>query len=330
MLANHEINTDSIFKCTKIEEFNDLALRIFQYQYTNNNVYKEYVDLIGVNVSSIKNYTQIPFLPISFFKSHQVTSSLTSQKTFKSSGTTQSTRSKHYVADLKIYEQSFVMAFEQFFGKTEELVILALLPSYQEQGDSSLIYMTDYLIKKSNNSTSGYFLNEPQKLTDTILKLEQQKQKYVLFGVSYALLDFIEAQNFNLQFGTVIETGGMKGRRKELTKEELHETLAKGFGTQNISSEYGMTELLSQGYSKQNQLFQTPPWLKVLIRDTVDPFTLIGNDKTGLINVIDLANINSCSFIATDDLGKTFHDNTFKILGRYDNSDVRGCNLLVQ
>lgn len=330
MLTNQEINIDSIFKCTKIEEFNDLALRIFLYQYANNLVYKEYVNLIGIDVLSIKHHEQIPFLPISFFKSHKVTTFQNSQKTFKSSGTTQSIRSSHYVVDLSIYEKSFTIAFEQFFGKTEELVILALLPSYQEQGDSSLIYMTDYLISKSQNTTSGYFLNEPQKLIETILNLESQKQKYVLFGVSYALLDFIESQKFNLQFGTIIETGGMKGRRKELTKEELHNTLSKGFGTENISSEYGMTELLSQAYSKENQLFYTPSWLKILIRDTADPFTLIGNDKTGLINVIDLANINSCSFIATDDLGKTFNDNTFKILGRYDNSDVRGCNLLVQ
>lgn len=330
MLVNQEINIDSIFKCTKNEEFNDLALKIFKFQYTNNSIYKDYVNLIGTDVRHIKTTQEIPFLPIIFFKTHKVITSQNHQKTFKSSGTTQTTRSNHFITDLSIYEKSFVATFEQFFGKTEKLTVLALLPSYQEQGDSSLIYMTDYLIKKSNNPTSGYFLNEPQKLTETILKLEEQKQKYVLFGVSYALLDFIENKNYTLKHGTIIETGGMKGRRKELTKEELHNLLSKGFGTQNISSEYGMTELLSQGYSKENQIFSTPSWLKVLVRDTSDPFKLIGNDKTGLINVIDLANVNSCSFIATDDLGKTFSNGTFKVLGRYDNSDVRGCNLLVQ
>lgn len=330
MLENQQINIDSIFKCTKNEEFNDLALKIFHFQYANNNVYKQYVDLIGVNVNAVKKIEQIPFLPISFFKTHKVLSVNLHQKTFKSSGTTQSIRSNHYVADLSVYEKSFLTAFEQFFGKTEELTILALLPSYQEQGDSSLIYMTDYLINKAKKPYSGYFLNEAKKLEETILTLEEKKEKYILFGVSYALLDFIENKNYTLKYGTIIETGGMKGRRKELTKEELHSTLSKGFGTNNISSEYGMTELLSQGYSKENQVFYTPSWLKVLIRDTSDPFKLIGHEKTGLINVIDLANINSCSFIATDDLGKTFGNETFKILGRYDNSDVRGCNLLVQ
>lgn len=330
MLTNQKINIDLILKCTKNEEFNDLALKIFHFQYINNAVYKQYVDLIGTVVSEIKTFQEIPFLPISFFKSHKVITSSVTEKTFMSSGTTQSVRSKHHVSNLKIYEESFVKAFEDTFGKTDELVVLALLPSYQEQGDSSLIYMTDYLIKRSNNPDSGYFLNNVDELDLKIKKLEAQKQKYVLFGVSYALLDFIEEKSYKLKYGTVIETGGMKGRRKELTKEELHQTLSKGFGTKNISSEYGMTELLSQAYSRKDQKFQSPSWLKVLIRDTADPFKLIGNDKTGLINIIDLANINSCSFIATDDLGKTFDNSAFKVLGRYDNSDVRGCNLLVQ
>jgi hypothetical protein len=307
-----------------------LAINIFKYQYATNVVYKQYVDLIGVKPKEVNSYVQIPFLPISFFKTHKVITSNTIQKVFMSSGTTQNTRSKHYVSDIKVYEKSFVKAFENVFEKTEDIVVLALLPSYLEQGDSSLIYMTDFLIKKTKNKHSGYFLNNRSQLSEKLSELEAKKQKYVLFGVSYALLDFVEDKKYNLKYGTVIETGGMKGRRKELTKPELHEILEKGFGTKNISSEYGMTELLSQAYSKENQIFETPSWMKILIRDTGDPFELKGNNKTGLINVIDLANVNSCSFIATDDLGKTFEDETFKVLGRFDNSDVRGCNLLVQ
>ncbi len=311
------------------DSFNELALTVFQYQYKTIEIYKQFVDYIKVNPHKLNHYTQIPFLPIRFFKSHTVLSGNHKDKIFKSSGTGNMVRSNHYVKSLALYDASFTYCFEQFFGKANDLAVLCLLPSYQQQGDSSLVYMTDKLIQLSNNELSGYFLNDNNALCSTIQSLESTNQKYVLFGVSYALLDYVEKYNHTIKNGYIIETGGMKGRRKELTKEQLHAILQQGFGTTNISSEYGMTELLSQAYSKKDQLFETPNWMKVLIRETSDPFTLLPNNKTGLINIIDLANVHSCAFIATDDLGRIEGDG-FKVLGRYDNTDVRGCNLLVQ
>lgn len=324
-----EPNIKAILAIHTQEDFLEQALQVFRFQYHNNTVYKEFVDLLKIDVTKVSSIDNIPFLPISFFKSHKVLSTSNKvEKTFLSSGTTQSSRSKHHVTDLSIYKQSFTKAFELFFGQPRDLAVLCLLPSYQEQGDSSLIYMTDELVKQSNNNLSGYYINDDEKLFNTIEKLNKDKSPFVLFGVSYALLDYVDKHKHQLSVGSIIETGGMKGRRKELTKKELHTILQNGFGTKHISSEYGMTELLSQGYSLKDQTFYTPPWLHIALRDTDDPLTI--GAKSGLINVIDLANIYSCSFIATDDVGRQNPDGGFEVLGRYDYADVRGCNLLVQ
>lgn len=320
---------DNVFQITSDEQFLSLALDTFRFQYKNNPIYKDFVNKLNVDYTKIDRLEKIPFLPISFFKTHQVlVESKSVEKTFLSSGTTQMSRSKHQVHDLAIYQKSFIKCFEKFFGKTEELAILCLLPSYQEQGDSSLIYMTDHLISLSKDKRSGYYLENGKKLNQTILELEKDEKPFVLFGVAYSLLDYVEQFSHQLSFGKVIETGGMKGRRKELTKVQLHNELEKGFGKGTICSEYGMTELLSQAYSLLGNSFQTPPWMKVLLRATSDPFDL--SKTSGLINVIDLANIYSCSFIATDDVGRYNNDQSFQVLGRYDYADTRGCNLLVQ
>lgn len=322
---------EQIFKINSPNEFNDLALKVFQWQAKNNPVYREFVDELGTKIERVNQVSQIPFLPISLFKTHTIKSgNFDVEKTFLSSGTTQNNRSKHHIKSLKLYEQSFLKTFSQFFGDVSNLTILCLLPSYQEQGDSSLLYMTDFLIKASKNKLSGYFLNQNEKLFHTIEVLERENKPFVLFGVSYALLDYLDTYKHTLSIGKIIETGGMKGRRKELTKEQLHIKLEKGFGTNHICSEYGMTELLSQAYSLKNQTFHLPNWMSVMVRDTTDPFHFLETGKTGLINVIDLANIYSCSFIATDDVGVLIDKNQFKIKGRYDLADVRGCNLLVQ
>ena len=320
-----------IFNIKTETEFNEIAIDIFRYQATNNPVYKQYIDILKVDQSQIKSYREIPFLPIQFFKSQDIiTDGKSPEITFSSSGTTGMITSQHLVADVNLYTESFRKAFELFYGNVEDMAIVALLPSYLERSGSSLIYMVDDLIKRSNNSESGYFLYNHQDLFNTLSSLRDKGKKTVLFGVTYALLDFVE--NFNIDFPELIvmETGGMKGKRKEMIREELHKILCEGFHVESIHSEYGMTELLSQGYSKGNGLFHTPPWMKILIRDTNDPLSLLDNKKTGAINVIDLANYYSCSFIATQDLGKFHPDGSFEILGRFDNSDIRGCNLLVQ
>ena len=320
-----------IFNIKTETEFNEIAIDIFRYQATNNPVYKQYIDILKVDQSQIKSYREIPFLPIQFFKSQDIiTEGKSPEITFSSSGTTGMITSQHLVADVNLYIESFRKAFEVFYGNVEDMAIVALLPSYLERSGSSLIYMVDDLIKRSNNTESGYFLYNHQDLFNTLSTLRDKGKKTVLFGVTYALLDFVE--NFNIDFPELIvmETGGMKGKRKEMIREELHKILCEGFHVESIHSEYGMTELLSQGYSKGNGLFHTPPWMKILIRDTNDPLSLLDNKKTGAINVIDLANYYSCSFIATQDLGKFHQDGSFEILGRFDNSDIRGCNLLVQ
>jgi phenylacetate-coenzyme A ligase PaaK-like adenylate-forming protein len=320
-----------IFNIKTETEFNEFAIDIFRFQATNNPVYKQYIDILKVDQSQIKSYREIPFLPIQFFKSQDIiTDGKSPEITFSSSGTTGMITSQHLVADVNLYIESFRKAFELFYGNVEDMAIVALLPSYLERSGSSLIYMVDDLIKRSNNYESGYFLYNHQDLFNTLSSLRDKGKKTVLFGVTYALLDFVE--NFNIDFPELIvmETGGMKGKRKEMIREELHKILCEGFHVESIHSEYGMTELLSQGYSKGNGLFHTPPWMKILIRDTNDPLSLLDNKKTGAINVIDLANYYSCSFIATQDLGKFHHDGSFEILGRFDNSDIRGCNLLVQ
>ena len=318
-----------IFNISSDKGFENLALETFQFQYRQVNVYREFCDLLKANPSNVKTVNDIPFLPIQFFKSHQVlTKKSTYQRVFTSSGTTGSITSKHYVSDLAIYYKSFTKAFELFFGATENINILALLPNYLERKGSSLIYMVDALIQQSKNSNSGFYLNDISSLIEKLEYLEKTNQKTILLGVSYALLDLIEMKQFQLKNTIIMETGGMKGRRKEMVKEELQELLKKGFGVATIYSEYGMTELLSQAYSKGNGIFNCPPWMKILTRDTADAQTLVFN-KTGGINVIDLANINSCSFIATQDLGKAREDGSFEILGRFDDSDIRGCNLMV-
>lgn len=322
--------SQDIFTITSQKQFDKLALKIFRFQYENNKVYREFCEYLKTNPQQVKNIKQIPFLPIQFFKSHQVVSSSeTIQETFTSSGTTGMITSKHFVTDISIYEQSFRNAFSEFYGNIEDYAVLALLPSYLERDGSSLIYMANDLIERSNNEHSGFYLNNYDELITKLISLDNSGQNILLIGVTYALLDLIEKQTFQLKNAIIMETGGMKGKRKEIIREELHALLSNGFGVQNIHSEYGMTELLSQAYSFGNGIFECPNWMQILVRDTEDALSYVDYGKTGGINVIDLANINSCSFIATQDLGKKYPNNSFEVLGRFDNSDIRGCNLMV-
>ncbi|MGB5417797.1 acyl transferase [Algibacter sp.] len=324
------IETASIFNIKNREEFEDLAIKIFKFQFENNKVYRSFCDLLYKHPSEVKTIKDIPFLPIQFFKTRDVLSSTEAIKTtFTSSGTSGAETSKHHVTDLKIYQNSFSKGFEQFYGNIEDYVILGLLPSYLEREGSSLIYMVDSMIKTSNHSESGFYLDNFSQLKDTLTKLDSEGKKVLLIGVSFALLDFIETYQFNLKNTIIMETGGMKGRRKELIRTELHNALKKGFGVEHIHSEYGMTELLSQAYSKGNGIFNCPPWMTILTRDTEDALTIQSPGKTGGLNIIDLANVNSCSFIATQDLGSVNSDGSFEVIGRFDNSDIRGCNLMV-
>lgn len=320
---------DKIFNIKTPDEFNTMALTIFNHQFKNNKTYRSFCDLLYKHPSDVKTITDIPFLPIEFFKTKQVLSALEDiQTTFTSSGTTGSIVSKHHVTDLKIYESSYLKGFEKYYGKIDDYIVLALLPSYLEREGSSLIYMVNDLIHKSNHPDSGFYLNNLDALSNKLTSLDKSNKKVLLIGVSFALLDLIEHQRFQLKNTIIMETGGMKGRRKEIIRQELHQLLKEGFGVTSIHSEYGMTELLSQGYSNGRGVFNCPPWMKILTRDTEDPLSTQGHGKTGGINVIDLANINSCSFIATQDLGKTYNDGSFEIIGRFDNSDIRGCNLM--
>ena len=323
------LDTKAIFNIKTEQEFGNIALQIFKFQFENNKVYRSFCDLLYKHPSDINTVEEIPFLPIQFYKTHQVISSKASiEIAFTSSGTTRSVASKHHVTDLELYKSSFRKGFQQFYGKIQDYIVLALLPSYLEREGSSLIYMVNDMIKKSNNKASGFYLNNITELKDTLISLDSQGQKVLLIGVSFALLDLVEQHQFNLKHTIVMETGGMKGRRKELVREELHSKLKQGFGANSIHSEYGMTELLSQAYSKGNGLFKTPSWMKVLTRDTEDALTILNEGKTGGINIIDLANINSCAFISTQDLGRVHSDDSFEIIGRFDNSDIRGCNLM--
>ena len=322
--------TNKILSINSDANFNDLALEIFRYQYKNNPAYRDFVSGLRVRPNQINHYLQIPFLPIEFFKTQIVYSGdNTNLNYFSSSGTTGSTTSRHYYMDTNFYGQSFSKSFKYFYGDVSDYVILALLPSYLEREGSSLVYMIDSLINRSNNKKSGFYLDDLDLLATELKTLDALGTKVLLIGVSFALLDLIEKYSFNLQNTIIMETGGMKGRRKEMVREELHQLLKNGFGIKSIHSEYGMTELFSQAYSRGEGIFKTPPWMRVIIRDVNDPMHLIGNTKTGGINVIDLANYQSCSFIATQDLGKTFADGPFEVLGRFDDSDIRGCNLLV-
>jgi len=324
------IQNSDIFSIQTSEDFKDIALKIFKHQFENNAVYRSFCDLLYVHPSDVSEIKDIPFLPIQFFKSHQVVSNSNPIETvFSSSGTTGSVTSKHLITDLKVYRESFSKAFNYFYGPIEDYTVLALLPSYLEREGSSLIYMVDQLIKDSKNHKSGFYLNNLSELKDTLIDLDTGGQKVLLIGVSFALLDLVELHQFQLKNTVVMETGGMKGRRKELIRDELHTILKEGFGLETIHSEYGMTELLSQAYSKGNGVFECPPWMKILTRDTEDALTILPSNKTGGINVIDLANVNSCSFIATQDLGKVYTNGSFDIIGRFDSSDIRGCNLMV-
>lgn len=321
---------DKIFNIQSEEEFINAALEVFKHQFKNNKVYRSFCDLLCVHPSDVKTIEDIPFLPIQFFKSKKVLSSLNEiEETFTSSGTSGSTTSKHFITDLSWYTNSYLKGFQHFYGNIEDYVVLALLPNYLERKGSSLVFMVDDLIRKSKKVESGFFLNNEVDLAKKLQKLDKKRQKTLLIGVSFALLDLIENYSFNLKNTIIMETGGMKGRRKELVRSELHELLSKGFGVDKIHSEYGMTELLSQAYSSGNGVFKCPPWMKVLTRDTEDALTINKPGKSGGINVIDLANYNSCSFIATQDLGKCNQNGTFEVIGRFDNSDIRGCNLMV-
>ena len=321
---------EQIFKITSEDNFKKMALTVFKHQFKNNKVYRSFCDLIYVHPSDVRKIEEIPFLPIQFFKSRKVLSSIDEiQEIFTSSGTTGSTTSKHFVTDISLYKESYLEGFKHFYGNIEDYVVLALLPNYLERKGSSLVFMVDDLIKKSKNSESGFYLNNIDELAQKLIKLDNNGQKTVLMGVSFALLDLVEKHQFTLKNTIIMETGGMKGQRKELVREELHQLLQYGFKVHEIHSEYGMTELLSQGYSKGNGIFETPPWMKILARDTEDALTILPIGKAGGINVIDLANYNSCSFIATQDLGKVHKNGTFEIIGRFDTSDIRGCNLMV-
>ena len=321
---------NKIFNIQNQQEFTALSLAVFKHQFKNNKVYRSFCDLLFVHPSSISTIEEIPFLPIQFFKSREVLSSIAEvQEIFTSSGTTGSITSKHLVTDITLYKESYLKGFSHFYGNIEEYTILALLPNYLEREGSSLVFMVADLIQKSKKPESGFYLDNMQELAKKLIELDKTGQKTLLIGVSFALLDLIEMQQFNLKNTIIMETGGMKGRRKELVREELHAILKNGFGVTEIHSEYGMTELLSQGYSKGNGVFETPPWMKILTRDTEDALSINASGKNGGINVIDLANYNSCSFIATQDLGKVYENETFEIIGRFDNSDIRGCNLMV-
>ena len=324
------ISDQDIFTISSQKQFEKIALKVFRFQYENNLVYQEFCDFLKIDKQSVKTLQQIPFLPIQFFKNHNVVSNTNEiQETFTSSGTTGMITSKHLVTDVSLYEQSYRNAFSEFYGNIEDYAILALLPSYLERSGSSLIYMVKDLIELSNNEHSGFNLHNYDELIAKLIELDNAGQNILLIGVTYALLDLVEKQKFQLKNTIIMETGGMKGKRKELIREELHEILCDGFGVSSIHSEYGMTELLSQAYSLGNGIFECPAWMQILIRDTEDALTYVNNGKTGGINVIDLANINSCSFIATQDLGKKYPNNSFEVLGRFDNSDIRGCNLMV-
>ncbi|AZB23210.1 acyl transferase [Chryseobacterium bernardetii] len=325
----------NIFNIQTEQDFLEASLKTFRYQYENVEIYRKFVDFLNISPDEVNDLSKIPFLPIEMFKNHQILDkNVTTELFFQSSGTTQMNLSRHFIADTGLYEESIYKSFEQFIGKPEDFIFLGLLPSYLERQNSSLIYMVDYLMKKSAKPENGYFLYNHSDLFSLLNQL--QDKKVILFGVSFALLDFLDychsersGESLNiLENLIVIETGGMKGRKEEMTKDELLKILQKGFRTDKIYSEYSMTELLSQAYSLGNNEYQCPNWMRVKIRNAEDPFSYEKEGRTGAINIIDLANTYSCSFIATQDLGKIVGDK-FQVLGRIDHSDIRGCSLLV-
>ncbi len=310
------------------QDFEKLALELFHFQYKENPVYQAYVNVLGLKTGNIKSIEQIPFLPVSFFKSHEIKSTdFIAELIFESSGTTGSTNSKHFIKNKEWYTEVFTTIFEKFYGLTQDWCIIGLLPSYLERNNSSLVFMVNALIEKSNHPKSGFYLNEHEQLFKTLNELEIKHQKTLLIGVTFALLDFAEKFNMKLNSTVILETGGMKGRMQEMIRDDVHSILKKAFGVSIIHSEYGMTELLSQAYSYGNGIYKSSPWMKVLLRDDEDPFA-IKKSGNGVINVIDLANIDSCCFIATEDIGKLYADGSFEVLGRLDGTDLRGCSLL--
>lgn len=317
--------------------FEEQALEVFRFQYRNNELYRAFAEALGKTPATVASCTGIPFLPIQFFKSHAVTSTAFSPElVFESSGTTGQDRSRHLIKEYSLYRTAFTTGFRHSYGDPEDWCIIGLLPSYLERKNSSLVVMVDELIKLSRKPESGFYLHEYEKLHGLLEQLEEKEQKTWLIGVSFALLDFARQYPASLKNTVIVETGGMKGRKTEMVRQELHELLRKGFGVEAIHSEYGMTELLSQAYSSGTGIFRCPPWMKVLIRGEDDPLAVRDNEAlkagetvSGLINVIDLANIYSCSFIATDDAGKLYQDGSFEVAGRMDHSDIRGCSLLV-
>ncbi|MGZ8558156.1 MAG: LuxE/PaaK family acyltransferase [Chitinophagaceae bacterium] len=340
---------DKVFSITE-KKFEELALELFRFQYANNGVYQQYVNALQVQVNDVHSLPQIPFLPICFFKTRPVqTTSFDPAIIFESSGTTGIVNSRHFIKDTELYKESVTKGFELFYGPEKNWCIIGLLPSYLEKQNSSLVYMVNELIKQSGNNNSGFYLNEYEQLFSLLTELENKKQKTLLIGVTFGLLDFAEAYSSHFYKGlfkhtVVIETGGMKGRRREMIRQEVHDILKATFDVPVIHSEYGMTELLSQAYSDGNGIFKCPPWMKVSVRDEDDPLRMpyfngmtLAKDNpksmayvafAGAINIIDLANVYSCSFIATDDAGKIFPDGSFEVLGRMDNCDLRGCSLM--
>lgn len=321
-----------LFELNDPGSFEQMALEIFHFQHAYNPLYRQYCQLIQRKPDQVAAISDIPFLPISFFKSSEVkTTDYDTSLVFESSGTTGSINSKHYIKDPLLYETSFTRGFLHFYGNVQDYAILGLLPSYLERGSSSLVYMVQSLMRKSNHPANDFFLHDFERLRATLLELEAAQQKTLVIGVTYALLDFAEQFPMDMQNTLIMETGGMKGRKKERTREEVHAFLKSSFGVNAIHSEYGMTELLSQAYAYEKGFFQTPPWMKVLLRGEDDPLTLLTGpgQQSGIINIIDLANLWSCSFIATDDVGRLQPDGRFEVLGRLDNADIRGCSLLV-
>jgi hypothetical protein len=325
-----KLSVNDIFSIDNSSVFEQTALEVFHYQRSACETYAEFIQGLGIIPETVRKVSEIPFLPIEFFKSHQIVSGDNKAEIVFSSSGTGGKQSKHYVSDLSLYENSFRKGFRKFYGDIHRYAILALLPSYLEREGSSLVYMVNDLIRESENSKSGYFLYNHDELFQTLQHLQETNTPTILIGVTYALLDFVQRYNLSYSDLIVMETGGMKGKGKELIREELHHILCKGFGVSAIHSEYGMTELLSQAYSKAYGIFECPPWMRIFIRDTNDPLTLLQTGRTGGINVIDLANLNSCAFIATQDMGRLHDNGSFEVLGRFDNSDIRGCNLLVQ
>ena len=323
-------NSEKVFDIKNHSEFKKQCLDIYNFQYENNMVYQNYCNMICKDPTDVNEINKIPFLPISFFKTKKILSNDNFERVFYSSGTTTNSRSKHFISSLKLYQKSFINNFKLNYSDITQYRILALLPNYYENKDSSLIYMIEKLIKLTKSKESGFFLDDYFNLSKKLIELDTKKErKTILIGVPYALLDMIDFNQFKLNNTIIMETGGMKGRRREMVRTELHQKLKRGFGVSKIHSEYGMTELLSQAYSKGDGIFKTPSWMKVIIRDINDAQNLDFNKKSGAINIIDLANYNSCSFIATDDMGKYVNDDEFELIGRVDNSDIRGCNLLV-